>query len=88
MRRLLTVVEELIKWAFESTCQLFQRLNGRDCMTIFDARDVTAEQAGTLLDVALGEFLFFAQSAKPIADNHELSILQIVKVCKEKFWGL
>jgi len=82
--RLLAVVEELIKWAFESTSQLFQRFNGRNRVAIFDARDVAAEQAGSLLDITLGEFLFFAQSAKSVTDNHGLSILQLVNNCKSK----
>jgi hypothetical protein len=39
-------------------------------MTIFHAGNVTAEQARTLFDVALGEFLFFAECAKAVANNH------------------
>jgi hypothetical protein len=39
-------------------------------MTIFHARDVAAKQAGTLFDVALGEFLFFAECAKTVTNNH------------------
>ena len=84
LRRFLAVVEELIKWAFESTRQLFQRFDGRNCMAIFDARNIAPKQAGTLLDVTLGEFLFLAQSAKPVTDNHGLSILQVVINCKSK----
>jgi len=80
--RLLAVVEELIKWAFKCACQFFQRFDGRNGMAIFDARDITPEKAGTLLDITLGKFLFFAQSAKPVTDNHGLSILQLVTVCK------
>jgi len=53
-------------------------------MTVLDTGDVAAKQAGALLDVALGEFFFFAQSAKPVTDNHGVSILQLVKVCKKK----
>ena len=83
--RLFTVVEELIKWALESARQFFQSLNGRNGMAIFDAGNVTTKQTGTLLDIALGEFLFFAQSAKPVTDNHGLSILQLVTVCKRNF---
>jgi len=70
LRRFLTVIKELIEWAFESASQLFQRFNGRDGMTIFHARDVAAKQAGTLFDVALGEFLFFAECAKTVTNNH------------------
>jgi hypothetical protein len=39
-------------------------------MTIFHARDIAPEQAGTLLDITLGEFLVFAEHAKAVADNH------------------
>ena len=84
MRGLFTVVEELIKWAFESASQFFQRFDGRNGVAIFDAGDVAAKQTGSLLDITLGEFLFFAQSAKPVTDNHGLSILQLVNDCKSK----
>ena len=39
-------------------------------MTVLDTRDITAKQARTLFDVALGEFLFFAECAKAVTDNH------------------
>jgi len=74
LRRLFAVVEELIKWAFESTRQLFQRFDGRDRVAILDAGNITTEEAGALLNITLGEFLFLAQSAKTITDNHEVSI--------------
>ena len=70
LRRFLTVIKELLEWALESASQLFQRLDGRDSMTIFDARNVATKEAGTFLDVALGEFLFFAECAKAVANNH------------------
>jgi hypothetical protein len=75
LRRLFTVVEELIKRAFEGASQLLQSLDGRNGVAIFDARDITTKEASALLDIALGEFLLFAQSAKPVTDNHGLSIL-------------
>ena len=74
LRWLFTVVEELIKWAFESTRQFFQRLDGRDRVAILNAGNVTPEETSALLDITLGEFLFFAQSAKTIADNQGVSI--------------
>jgi hypothetical protein len=40
-------------------------------MTIFDAGNVATKQAGSLFDVALGEFLFFAECAKTVTNNHE-----------------
>jgi hypothetical protein len=79
LRRFFTVVEELIEWAFEGTRQLFQRFDGRDSVSIFNAGDVATKKAGTFLDITLGEFLFLAQSAKTVTDNHELSIPQLVK---------
>ena len=85
MRRFFAVVEELIKWALESASQLFQRFDGRDRVAILDTGNIAAKQAGTLFDVTLCKFLFFAQSAKPVTDDHGLSILQIVKVCKREF---
>ena len=70
LRRLFTVVEELIKWALEGARQLFERFDGRNRVAIFNAGNVTTKETGTLLDITLGEFLFFAQSAKTITDNH------------------
>ncbi len=74
LRRLFTVVEELIKWALERARQFFQSFDGRNRVAIFNTGNVTTEETGTLLDITLGEFLFFAQSAKTIADNHAVSI--------------
>lgn len=74
MRRLFTVVEELIKWAFESARQFFQSFDGRNRVAIFNTGNITTEETGTLLDITLGEFLFLAQSAKTITDNHGVSI--------------
>jgi hypothetical protein len=87
LRWLFTVVEELIKWAFESARQLFQRLNGRNRVAIFDTGNITTEETSTLLDITLGEFLFLAQSAKTITDNHGLSIPHIVTGSKSKLVG-
>jgi len=50
--RFFAFVEELIEWAFECASQLFQRLDGRDSMTIFYAGDVAAKQTGAFFDVA------------------------------------
>jgi hypothetical protein len=40
-------------------------------VAILDAGNITTQEAGALLDITLGEFLFLAQSAKTITDNHE-----------------
>jgi hypothetical protein len=74
LRWFFTIVEELIKWAFESARQFFQRLNGRNGMAVLDTRDITTKETSALLDITLGEFLFFAQSAKTVTDNHAWSI--------------
>src|SRR3979490_1191962 len=70
LRRFLTVIKELIEWALESAGQLLQRFDGRDSMTILYAGNKAAKQAGTVFDVALGEFLFFAECAKAVTNNH------------------
>ena len=70
LRRLLAVIKELIEWALESASELFQRFDGWDSVAILDTGNVATKQAGALFDVALGEFLFFAESAKTVANNH------------------
>ncbi len=70
LRRLLAVIKELIEWALERARELFQRLDGRYCVAIFNAGNVTTKQARSLFDVALGEFLFFAECAKTVTNNH------------------
>src|ERR1700726_196982 len=67
---LFSVVEELIEWALEGASQFLQRFDGRDSMAIFHARNITAEQTGSLFDVALGEFLFLAHYAEAVTNNH------------------
>jgi hypothetical protein len=39
-------------------------------MAVFHARNVAPKEARSLLNVALREFLFFAERAKTITDNH------------------
>jgi hypothetical protein len=70
LRRFLTVIKELIEWAFESARKFFQRFNRRYCMAIFNAGNITTKQTCTLFDVALGEFLFLAECAKTVTYNH------------------
>src|SRR5260370_25503280 len=40
LRRFLTLIKELIEWALESASQLFHKLDCRDNMTIFHARNL------------------------------------------------
>ena len=68
--RFLAVIKELIEWALESASEFFQRFDGRDSMTILYAGNVTTKQTRSLFDIALGEFLFFAQCAKAVTYNH------------------
>jgi len=70
LRRFLTVIKELIEWALESASEFFQRFDGRYCVAIFDAGNITAKQPRSFFDVALGEFLFFAECAKAVTNNH------------------
>src|SRR5277367_3531349 len=44
LRRFLTVVEELIEWAFKRARQLLERFDCRDRVTVFDARNVAAKK--------------------------------------------
>jgi hypothetical protein len=39
-------------------------------VAILDSGNVTAKQARTLFDIALGEFLFLTQCAEAITNNH------------------
>ncbi|HEX8871143.1 MAG TPA: hypothetical protein VF758_00180, partial [Candidatus Acidoferrum sp.] len=56
-------------------------------VAIFNTGNVATEETGTLLNITLGEFLFFAQSAKPVTDNHGLSIPQKVTGSKIKLYA-
>jgi|SRR5271165_1115267 len=68
--RFFSVVEELIERDFQSARQFLERFDGRNSMAIFNAGDIATKQSGALFDVPLGKLFFFAQGAKPIADNH------------------
>jgi hypothetical protein len=47
--------------------ELFQGLDRWNHVSVLDTRDVGAHKAGAFLDVALGEFLLFAECASPVA---------------------
>jgi hypothetical protein len=70
LRWLFAVVEELVEGNFHGACQLFESLDRRNSMAIFDARDIAAEKAGAFLDIALREFFCFTKQAKPVTDYH------------------
>lgn len=69
-RWVLALVEDLVERTFERASKLFQRLDGGNSLTILDAGDITTKQAGPLLDVALGEFLFLTHFAEAFSNNH------------------
>jgi hypothetical protein len=55
-----------------------------DSVAILNAGDVAAKQVSKLFDVALGEFLFFAECAKVVAYNHWI-ILLLRKICRSAY---
>jgi len=67
---LFSVVEKLIERDFQSASQFLECFNGRNRVAIFDPGNIAAKQSCALFDVPLGKLFFFAQNAKPIADNH------------------
>jgi hypothetical protein len=69
-RRFFAVVEELVERDFHSPRQLFQRFDRRNGVTVLDARNVTAEEPGALLDVTLGEFLCFTEQTDAFSNYH------------------
>src|SRR6266478_7406556 len=71
--RFVAIVHEVIERKFQRSGHFIQRFDGRNGMTVLDTRDVAAEQAGTLFDVALGELLFLTKFAESFADNHGCS---------------
>ena len=72
--RLFTVVKELVERHFHGPRQLLERLDRRNGMTVLDARDVAAKQAGALFDVALRKFLCFTQQTNSFADYHDIIV--------------
>jgi hypothetical protein len=70
----LAVVEELIKRAFEGSGHFFERFDGWDGVPVLNARDIATKQAGTLLDVALGELFRLAHFAEAVANYHAASL--------------
>src|SRR5208283_1162865 len=68
--RFLAVVKQLVQRDFESPRQLLQRLNGRHGVPVLDARDITPQQACSLLDISLRKLLFLPQFPQTIADDH------------------
>jgi hypothetical protein len=72
-RRLLAIVEKLVHWDFHGLRQLFQGFDCRNSVAVLEARNVTAQKPGALLDVALGQLFLFAQSLQPLSNEHQAS---------------
>src|SRR6266567_2761063 len=70
--RRFAVVEQLVERNFESSSQLFERLDGGNSVAVFHARNVAALQPSALFDVALREVFLFPYSAQAIGDNHDV----------------
>src|SRR6266567_3804086 len=70
--RRFAVVEQLVERNFESSSQLFERLDGGNSVAVFHARNVAALQSSALFDVALREVFLFPYSAQAIGDNHDV----------------
>src|SRR5580704_6240804 len=69
-RRLFAIIEKLVERNFHRPCQLFQCLDRRNGMPVFDARDVTTEQPSALFDVALRKFFCFTKQTDTVANYH------------------
>src|ERR1700728_334915 len=72
--RSLPVVEELVHRHFERSRELFERLNRRYRMSVFNATDVATKQARLFLNVSLRQALLFSKRPQPISYNHILSL--------------
>jgi hypothetical protein len=68
--RLIIFDEELIERNFEGARQFLESFDGRDGAGVFQAREVTAKQAGAGLDIALGEVLGFTELFESFAYDH------------------
>jgi hypothetical protein len=68
------VGEKLVERDFQGAREFFEGLYGRNGAAIFQARKLTAKQAGALLDIALREVLRFAEAFEPFADDHGESL--------------
>jgi hypothetical protein len=68
--RFFTVVKKLVHGHFEGPGHFLKRLDSRNRMAIFDARDIAPQKPGTLFYVTLRKILFLAQGAKSITNYH------------------
>jgi hypothetical protein len=64
------VVEEQVDGDFESGGPFFQRVDGRDGVSVLDAGKISALQARAIFDLGLGQLLLLTQFAKAVADDH------------------
>jgi ATP-dependent Clp protease adapter protein ClpS len=68
--RLFTIVEKLVHGNFQSPRHLLQCFNGGNSVVVFNTADIAPNQAHALFDIALREFLVFAECAKSVAYNY------------------
>ena len=82
--RFFAVVEKLVERNFHRPRQLFKRLDRRNGVAVFDARDVTAEKASALFDIALGKFFCFTKQTDAISNYHDGIVTWTSDACKLK----
>jgi hypothetical protein len=70
LRRLFSIVEELIERAFKRVSQLLEGFDRRDRVTVFDSRNVAAEKPRSFFDVALRELFRLTHRAESVANDH------------------
>src|SRR5579872_1702953 len=75
--RIFAIVEQLIHRNFQGACELLQRLNCRNGMSMLHTGDIAAKQTCPLLDLALRELLFLTQRTQTISDNQGSILLRI-----------
>ena len=85
-RWFLAVIEKLVERNFHRPRQFFKRLDRRNGVAVFDSRDVTAEKASALFDVALGKFFCFTKQTDAISNYHDGIVTWTSDACKLKLW--
>ena len=75
--RLLAIVEESIHRNFQRPRILLKRFDGGDGVTVFDTGRIAAQQAGAVFDIALAEFLRFAEFPESLTYHHAVRLQPI-----------
>lgn len=76
LRRFLTVVKEPVEWNLKRLRIRFQRPDGRDGISIFDAGGVAAYQARALFNITLTEIPRLPQFPNPSPNLHGCTLRQ------------